>query len=45
VSGSDEDGNLVHGAVLIEGKAGFGSLKLIVVPFEIIAGGLQIEKL
>ena len=29
VSGSDEDGNLVHGAVLIEGKAGFGSLKRI----------------
>lgn len=29
VSGSDEDGNLVHGAVVIEGKAGFGSLKRI----------------
>jgi hypothetical protein len=41
-----KDGNLVHGAVLIEGKAGFGSEEnLIVVPFEIIASGLQIEKL
>ncbi|MDG2431253.1 hypothetical protein [Flavobacterium sp.] len=27
VSGLDEDGNSVHGAVLIEGKAGFGSLE------------------
>ena len=29
VSGSDEDGNVVYGAVLIEGKAGFGTLKRI----------------
>ncbi|MBC5839788.1 hypothetical protein H8R23_00035 [Flavobacterium sp. F-380] len=38
VSGTDEDGNLVTGEVVLEGKAGFGSLtKIDKSKIEIIA--------